>query len=148
MTGSAGIDLAARAAATDATLARFRARAFDWKTGATCMHLARLQAKNMGHSVPAMPRFSSAQGALLALRKQGFATLADLLDARFERIDPSRMLIGDLAMLPGESGPDDPLGAVMIFDGLTKLLGWHDADPSRMRPVARAHDAIIGAWRL
>lgn len=144
----AGLDLNARAVATNATLARFRNRAFDWKTGATCIHLARLQAKNMGYRVPAVPRFTSPRGALLALRKQGFDTLGALLDARFERIDPARMLIGDLAMLPGEEGADDPLGAVMIFDGLTKLLGWHDADPSRLRPIAHAQADISGAWRL
>lgn len=133
-----------RVAATEKTLAKFRHRPFDWKHGTTCIHLARTQARNMGHRVPALPRFTSAIGARTALRSTGHETLEALLDSLFERIVPARMLVGDLAMLPS----DDAFGSVLIYDGLSKLLGWHPDAPDGIAPVAGAISDVRGAWRL
>lgn len=133
-----------RRAGTERTLAKYRARPFDWAKGATCIHLARTQARNLGHRPPALPRFRSAVGARTALRSTGHDTLEALLDSLFERIPPAFMRLGDLATLPG----DGPFPAVMVFDGGAKLLGWHDADPSGIKPVARAMGDVLGAWRL
>lgn len=133
-----------RRVGTEKTLVRYRARPFDWTTAATCIHLARAQARHLGHRPPAIPRFRSAIGARTALKAAGHLTLEALLDSLFERIAPARMLLGDLATLPGEG----PFPAVMIFDGGAKLLGWHDADPSGIKPVSRAMGDVQGAWRL
>ena len=137
-------DLERRRVGTEATLAKYRARPFDWADAATCIHLARAQARNLGHRPPAIPRFRSAIGARTALAKVGYDTLEALLDRLFARISPASMLLGDLAALPGEG----PFPALMIFDGGAKLLGWHAADPSGIKPVARAMTDITGAWRL
>lgn len=135
--------LAERVTATEKTLAKFRGRPFDWKTGATCIHLARTQARNMRRRVPALPRFTSAVGARTALRKTGHESLEALLDSLFERIAPARMLVGDLALLPG----DDALGGIVIADGFGTMLGWHEAAPV-LSPIVGAVGECRGAWRL
>lgn len=140
-------NLPARAVATEKTLRIFRDRAFDWRSGATCIHLAHLQATNMEHILPDLPNFSTQIGALRQLRRQGVASLADLLDLHFERIAPSRMLIGDLALLPHDP-EDDAIEAITIFDGLAKLIGWHGAQPDRLSNISRAGGHIIAAWAL
>lgn len=135
--------LAERVTATEKTLAKFRGRPFDWKTGATCIHLARTQARNMRRRVPALPRFTSAVGARTALRKTGHASLEALLDSLFERIAPAAMLVGDVALGPGE----EALGAIAISDGFGTLMGWH-ADAPLLSPIAGAVGDLKGAWRL
>lgn len=137
-----------RSAATERTLDRYRARAFDWKSGNTCIHLARAQARNFGHTVPRMPPIRSALSARTALKATGFGSLEALLDSLFPRIAPAAMLIGDLAMTPGEDDDAAGFGAIYLFDGYHTLLGWHGTDPSGIRPVVRAMDQVTAAWRL
>lgn len=138
------VNLAMRADATNRTVAEFAEKGFDWD-GASCIHLARRQAENMGHRVPAMPAFRSRHGALRGLVKTGHRTLETLLDSMFERIDPARMLVGDLAMLPGE---DRRLRAVVIFDGHLSVAGWHEAHPEKLVWIKHMQGDLIAAWRL
>lgn len=138
------VGFAGRAAATEATLARYRTKPFDWSKRATCIHLAHTQARNMGHDVPTVPTFSTALGARRALKARGHDTLEALMDSMFPRIAPARMLVGDLALLPA----DDGWGSICVFDGLAKLLGWHGSDPSGIKPIARAQGDIVAAWGL
>ena len=138
------VSLAMRAAATNRTVAAFQNRPFDWN-GASCIHLARLQAENMGHAVPQLPAFRSRQGALRALVKTGHRTLEGLLDSLFERIEPARMLVGDLAMLPGE---DRRLRAVVVFDGHVSVAGWHEAHPESLVWIKQMQADLVAAWRL
>lgn len=139
------LSLPERVAATDKTLAKYRNRAFDWSDRSTCIHLARAQARNMGHRVPKMPDFRSPLSARTALRKAGADDLEALLDGLFPRIAPAQMLVGDLAILPGD---DSPFDSIVICDGLTKLFGWHGLDPSKLSTIARATGDIKAAWRL
>lgn len=136
--------LALRAAATNRTVAHFQNRPFDWD-GASCIHLARLQAENMGHTVPPLPAFRSRQGALRGLLKTGHPTLESLLDSLFERIAPAQMLVGDIGMLPGE---DRRLRALVVFDGHLSTAGWHEADPSRLVWIKNMQSDLVAAWRL
>jgi len=139
------IGLVARAQATERTLARYRFRAFDWATGATCIHLARTHLKNMGRAVPMVPRFTTPLGAKKALEATGFGTIAALLDDRLERIAPAEMWVGDIAVLPGCDGLFD---AIAISAGNGVMLGWHGGDLSRMHNLVEVDQAaIIGAWR-
>jgi hypothetical protein len=57
-------DLLRRKEATEATLARYRGKVFDWSKGITCVHLARCQMRKMGHKPPTLPRFRSMLGDL------------------------------------------------------------------------------------
>jgi hypothetical protein len=138
-------ELLRRVRATETVFARFRNRAFDWKTGATCLHLARAQLVAMGHRPPKIPPFRSALGARRAMDAAGYADMAAIFDGLgLVRIPPLAMLVGDLAVLPGDDGDFD---AVVINAG-GKLLGWHGADASRVQPIGEAMAHVTGAWRL
>jgi hypothetical protein len=139
------MNLAERAAATDAVVRKFRNKPFDWRTASTCIHLARAQAVALGHTPPPVKRFYSALGARRALRDKGFETVTDLLDATFPgcRIPPAAMLVGDLAVLPGADGID----AVVICGG-TKMLGWHEAGGNTLAVIDVSRGDIAAAWRL
>ena len=137
------MNLAARVAATNKTMAKYRGKAFDWKAKATCIHLARTQLRNMGHKPPPIPQFSSAIGARRAMQGAGYETLADIFDGlSLPRIAPAAMLVGDLAMLPGEVGYD----AIVICAG-GKLLGWHGA-ADELTVIGEAVAHVTAAWRL
>ena len=95
-------ELQKRAKAVEATEQRFRDRPFDWAKAATCIHLVRFHAAQMGHSVPIVPKFRSAIGAKKALLATGWQTLPALLDSKFDRIPPAFMRVGDILAMPGD----------------------------------------------
>ena len=132
-----------RARATERTVASFQ-RPFDWD-GASCIHLVHAHAIAMGHEPPPLPMFRSCQGALRGLLKTGHRTLEGLMDSLFERIAPAQMLVGDVAMLPGE---DRRLKALVIFDGHLSVAGWHEAHPDRLVWIKHMQADLIAAWRL
>ena len=138
-------DLATRVAATEKVVARFRGRPFDWASRRTCIHLARAQARALGHRPPAVPDFRSPRGARTALRSTGHDNLAALLDSLFVRIPPAAMWVGDLAIMEGDAGFD----AIVIAAG-GKLIGYH-ADYLKagiVNIVPVGDNPFIGAWRL
>ncbi|EQB05223.1 DUF6950 family protein [Sphingobium indicum] len=138
------LTLVQRAAATTATMAKYRSQAFDWRARATCIHMARFHLRRLGHTPPPIPDFRSALGARKALEKTGFADLPALLDSLLERIAPASVLVGDIVILRGDEGFD----SICIWAG-GKFLGWHGDDPSGIKPQMALDPAnIIGAWRV
>ena len=139
-------ELQRRVSATQATQARFEGRAFNWSKQATCIHLMRFHAAQMGHQLPLVPRFRSAIGAKKALKDFGAETLSELMDKFFPRIPAAMMLPGDIAAFPGDGGFD----ALMIYGQLRAVLGWHEY--SEQCEYARLTDegyaACLGAWRI
>lgn len=137
-------DLIRRQRATQATLAKYRPRPLDWKKATTCIHMARFHLRQMGHAVPVLPRIRGVIGAKRALQANGWATVADMLDAQpmLERIAPAFMRVGDLAVLPGEG-----MDAIVICAGTHKLLGWHQDWAGGMIEMEASLDALLGAWR-
>ena len=138
------IDLVARVAATERTVAKYRTRAFDWHARATCIHMARFHLRQLGHRPPSVPDFRSAVGARRALKKTGHDTVEALFDSLpgLVRLPaPSMMMVGDLATLEGD---EDGLPSIVVSAG-GKVLGWHEDDPSGLKPID-AH-AIRAAWR-
>jgi hypothetical protein len=138
------LDLAARVAATDKVIARFRHRPFSWRNRTTCIHLARAQMWALGHRPPSIPDFRSPIGARTALRKAGVASLVELLDGLAPRIAPLAMLPGDLGVLPGEP----PFEAIVIAGGGDKVFCWHGADLSRLHPIAVRRLDFIACYGL
>ena len=137
------LDIAARVDATEKVVARFRNRPFDWRDRATCIHLARAQMRALGHRPPAIPDFRSPTGALTALRKAGHETLEGLLDTMLPRIAPLSMIVGDLALVPGEGAFD----ALAIAAGNWTLLMYHQ----KAEGLANVNDVIPqikAAWRV
>lgn len=132
-----------RAAAVAATEARYRDRPFDWGKQATCIHLLRFHAAQMGHKVPIVPRFRTALGAKKALVVTGWQTLPALLDSMFARIPPAFMRVGDVLAMPG----DADWHALVIKADKQKFLGWHqDAEGCTIMEVDV--NAAVGAWRV
>lgn len=118
------MNLADRASATQKTFDKFRGKPFGWKD-ASCAHLLRTHLRNMGHRPPAMPAFRSAVGAKRALKDMGASDLTGLLAGlNLMEIQPAKMLVGDLAVLPGDDGVFD---AIVVSAGNGKFMGWHGA---------------------
>jgi hypothetical protein len=137
-------ELIRRKDATEATLARYRGKAFDWSKGITCVHLARCHMRKMGHTPPPMPRFRSAFAARQAMTERGWNTVSEMLDSILERIPPSRMLLGDLAVAPSDEGG---MGSIMVCAGPHKLMGWREDAPELVM-LDVTLDQLEGAWRL
>ena len=116
------MELVRRRAATERTLARYRKKVFDWSKGITCVHLARAHLRNMGHKPETLPRFRSALGAKKALQERGFESVTGMLDSMLPRIAPAQMMLGDLAVVPGEGGLD----AIFVCAGPLKVFGWRE----------------------
>lgn len=144
-------ELALRAVQTEMVIEALRDVPFNWN-GASCIHLARAQAFALGHQVPRVPRFKTARGAMRALKKQGAASVAELLDQWFPRHPaPAFARVGDLVLLPGEDAEgnlDHRIGAVCIADGQGNLFGWHNSDLSRLSVIKWAQANAVAAWRL
>ncbi len=139
------MNLIERRNATMAVWQRFRRRAFDWKTGGTCIHLARAQMVAMGHKPPRIPPFRSALGARRAMDRAGFADLGAMLESlMLPEIAPAHMWVGDLAILPGHGDGFDAIG---IWSG-AEILGYHANDPSGIKAVMDAMGGVTRAFRL
>lgn len=139
-------DLQRRVAATQATEQRFRDRPFNWSGAATCIHLVRFHAAQMGHRLPVVPRFRSALAARRALAATGFATLPALMDRHFTPVPAAYLAVGDVLAIPGDSGFD----ALLIKGGIDKYLGWHE-DGKGCTIIALSADDIrqaVGSWKL
>lgn len=136
-------ELERRRIATEKTLGRYRRKVFDWRTGITCVHLARFQLKNMGHKPPTLPRIRSALGAKRALKERGWGSVEAMLDALLPRIAPAQMLLGDLAVVPGQDGLD----CILVSAGPLKLMGWHPESGAFVL-YDDALAEVTGAWRV
>lgn len=140
-------DLQRRVTAVTATQARFEGREFDWSKQATCIHLVRFHAAQMGHDLPIVTRFRTMLGAKKALKEQGAETLAELMDKHFPRIPAAEMLAGDVLAIPGDEGGFD---ALMIYGQLRAVLGWQEESPKcqTARLTDEGYRLHSGAWRL
>jgi hypothetical protein len=121
------MNLAERAAATQATYNRYLAKPFSWR-GATCVHVLRFHLRQMGHRPPPMPQFRSAIGATTALKAQGVHGLPGLcMKLGLAPIAPAEMIVGDVAIVPGDDGRTDGIFAALVICAGNKFMGWHGA---------------------
>lgn len=128
--------------ALQSTMDRYRHRTFDWKTGATCIHLLRHHLKAMGHKVEKVPRLDGPIAAKRELKKRGWDSVEAMLDALLERIPVAAMLPGDVSVLPG----DNALGAVVISLGST-CIGYAE-DAETMTLFTQPAAVLENAWRV
>lgn len=137
-------DLLRRFVATEATLAKFRGKAWSWESGITCAHLMRFHLLKMGHKLEPMPRLKSLIAAQRALAERGCANMGELVGKHISLapIAPAEMLMGDLATF--QSG--DGLGALMVCAGPLKLFGWRE-DVAELVVLDVDLDEIQEAWR-
>lgn len=132
-----------RAHATTATEAKFRDKPFDWTKQATCIHLMRFHASQMGHDLQIVPRFRSPLGAKKALKAMGHDDLIGLMDSLFPAIPPAFARTGDIVAAEG----CDMFHGLMVRGGNTMFLGWHEAAVG-CTIIDVDMRQLVGAWRL
>jgi hypothetical protein len=128
---------------TNATVRQFQGREFRWGA-CDCARIAAWHLRQFGHrpQIAKAGSYKSALGAGAALKRAGFATLADGIDAvGLPRIMPAEAWVGDLVM--GESG--DAFGALGIYLGNGAMLGFHEDVPCAT-VLRRVH--IGTGWRV
>lgn len=141
------MNLAERAAATQQTFNAFKGEPFDWRH-ASCANLLATHLSNMGHPVPPMPPMGTKKAAREALKAMGASSLLKLPAVLgLEEIAPAKMLVGDIAVLPGEDGRTDGIrGAIVIAAGNGKFMGWHEAGEG-LRMIDNALPHVKAAFR-
>ena len=135
-------DLVSRQRAVEKTKARYEGKVCDWKTGVTCVRLARDHLRNMGHKPPTLPRFRSLLGAKKSMARRGWEDVAAMLDSMLPRIPAARLLPGDLVVVPGEG-----IDAIFVSAGFARFFGWR-ADLPELVMIELDLDEVLGAWRL
>lgn len=141
-------ELIRRQKAVEATMERFRGKAFAF--GATdCAKVVAFHLKQLGHKVRLSKagQYKTLIGAQAALRRLGYDTLPEAMDGHgFERIAPASAWMGDVVALPTD---EHPIGALGIVAGNGNIMGFHPAHETLViiapSPAATAQ-AI--AWRV
>ena len=132
-----------RQQAAQATVDRFLDQPYELGKN-DCVRLAAFALRKMGRR-PQLGRagsYSSTTGAVRALRRAGFATLAEAMDALgLDRIAPAAALPCDILLVPAE-GPFD--GALHVAVGNGRTISYHqDAiGATILQPIQ-----YLAAWR-
>jgi hypothetical protein len=131
-----------RAFVAQSAVDAFDAKPLDFKD-ADCIRLGVFVMRAMGHKPKGLKglRWSTEMGALKAMKRSGFKTLLDAIDAQgFERIAPARALPGDLVALPCD-GPWG--GSIMVCVGNGRLFGFLEGRAGVVEPKS-----FVCAWRV
>ncbi|NYD88918.1 DUF6950 family protein [Sphingomonas melonis] len=138
------IEMIRRQQAAQAAVDRFKGQ--PWQLGKNdCVRMAAFVLRKMGHR-PQLGKagsYTTAAGAMLALKRVGHDSLAGALDSLgLERIAPAAARVADIVMIPGEAPLD---GALTIAVGNGRVLGFHEDVSSAeiLQPVQ-----FIAAWRV
>ena len=132
-----------RHAAIEATMARYRDRTFEWGK-VDCAKVAAFHLKKLGHKIliSKAGSYSSPLGAARALKRLGYANLAEMAEGiGLTPIPYSRMLLGDIAEIEGDS----PVGAIGIYAGNGNLFCFHQDHPGL---VTMTPSTILHAWSV
>ncbi|KQM65783.1 hypothetical protein ASE75_06010 [Sphingomonas sp. Leaf17] len=130
--------------AAQATLARFGD--VPLKLGKNdCVRMGAFALRQMGHR-PQLGRagsYSTPIGAVRALKRAGYASLADALDGLgLARIAPAAALPADILLLASE-GPLDGAIAVVLGNGRALAYHQHAEGAVVVHPVD-----VVSAWRV
>lgn len=136
-----------RCDAAHAAVVRFDGRPLVWGRE-DCARLAAFVMRRLGHkpSLAKAGSYSSATGALRALRRLGYETLADAVDAQgLLRIPPAMARPADIiGLTPEEAGP---WCALTVALGNGRVLGFQGGQARILQPNQPALSSAI-AWRL
>lgn len=131
-----------RQAVTQATMEQFAAKPFNWRTGATCVHLVRRQLVGLGHRPPPVKAFRGALSAKRALDAKGWSSLSAMMDSLVQRIAPARVILGDVVEMPSE---DETFGALAVVIGNGRIMGYLGG--TDMLTIAQPNAVPLAAWR-
>jgi hypothetical protein len=132
-----------RVALTQATVGRFNGKPFRFGS-CDCVRLVAWHLRQFGYR-PQLSKggaYKTANGARAALRKAGFSSVSDALDALgLERIAPAAAWVGDIVQGEG----DDAFGALGVMLGGDAMLGFHE-HAAGAGVLRRVH--VGTAWRV
>lgn len=133
------LSLLERMAAAQKTVDRFKGKPLVWGRF-DCIQIVVSHARHAGRKIK-VPKYGDNISATRGLKEMGFSTLAEAMDAHFERIDPARVMMGDFVEMPGSDG----FTALTVALGNGRVLGFHeDIDHADiLQPLM-----ISGAWNL
>jgi hypothetical protein len=139
----------ARQEAAEATLNAFIGKPMVWGS-ADCVRLAAFNLRHMGRPPPLRKggAYKTEAGARAALKRAGYADLAEALDGiGLERVPFAYHMMGDIVALPGRGG----WHALNVAVGNNKLLGFADdgicrAGEPRLQALFDAGHELI-TWR-
>ena len=133
-----------RVAAAQACIDRFAGKTYDVGKNRDCIKLAGHAMHKLGRRTGLTKglRYSSEAGGLRAMRKLGFQSLMEAVDAAgLERIPPAAALPGDIVALETD---DSAFGcALTVAVGNGRVLGFQDGVCVVMQPVS-----YLTAWRV
>ena len=140
---TAAPEMVARVAAAQATLDRFKDAPFALGKN-DCARMVAFHLRKLGVAVKLAKAgsYSSALGGRRALKRLGFGSLAEAVDAHgLLRIPPAAAAVGDLLELPAE----DSFGALGVALGNGRVLAYHqDATGAVVvQPLE-----YVAAWRV
>lgn len=122
------MNLAERARATTATKNAFWGTERNW-SDTTCVHVLHAHLVNTGHLPPDVPEFRTKKGAREALKAMGATSLPSLCrNLGLEEIAPAKMIVGDIAILPGAEGKADGIRSAITICAGNKFMGWYGDD--------------------
>jgi hypothetical protein len=130
-----------RHAAIEATMARYRGRAFEWGK-VDCAKVVAFHLKAMGHKIAISKagKYCNALGASRAIRRMGYKTLAEMADGiGLVQIPHAYMILGDIAEVEG----DTAIGALSIYAGNGNVFCFHEDLPGL---VTFKPNTILRAW--
>lgn len=127
-----------------AAVDRFLELPFEWGK-VDCVRLAAFVLRARGHKagLAKLGRYGSALGAARAMRRAGFASLAEGVDAiGLQRIAPAAAYLADLVLIPA---PAPFHGALTVAVGNGRLLGFHEDQAAGIiiQPLE-----YLAAWRV
>lgn len=134
--------LLAQRDAAQATLDQFIGKPFEWgRYDCAKMVIFHLRQLGISLSISKAGRYSTAIGAVRAVKRLNFSTLAEVLDDRgLVRIPPASRIAGDIVEIPGTEGP----GSLTISVGNGRVFGYHEAlvGADVLQPLE-----MLAAWR-
>lgn len=136
-----------RADALEATRAKFDGRRFSFRNGRDCARKFQFFMKALGRPIPAAGagKYSDAAGAKRAIRRLGFESLPDFIDAHLERKPFASILLGDIVQLPA-AGALAELGAIGIWMGSGTAYMYHEH--SRGPVPAMLVEPPLAVWNV
>lgn len=134
-----------RVAAAQACVDRFNGKAYDPGANRDCIKLASHALHKMGRRVGLTKglRYHSEAGGVRAMRKLGFESLMQAVDAvGLERIPPAAALPADIIAIPTEDG--SPFGcALAVAVGNGRALAFVEGVARVVQPLQ-----YLTAWRV
>lgn len=133
------MDLLQRMRATQKTVDRFKGQLLVWGTY-DCGQMVVRHAAYAGIKIK-LPRYGDRESAAAVMKQMGWRTLADAMDEHFQRLEPAKVLMGDIVEMPGGGG----FSALTVAVGNGRVLGFHEDIPHAdiLQPLL-----ISGAWTL